>query len=77
VATLGVLLALWALSWNEAALSPAGLSAAASLSTFDHFEAFSRGVIDAGDLAYFVALSAFFVFATLRVLEARQWRGRR
>jgi ABC-2 type transport system permease protein len=77
VATLGVLLAFWALSWNEAALTPAGLSAAASLSMFDHFEAFSRGVVDAGDLAYFATLSAFFVFGTLRVLEARHWRGRR
>ncbi len=43
---------------------------------FDHFETFARGVIDAGDLAYFVAVPAFFVFLTLRVLEARQWRGR-
>jgi len=77
VATLGALLGFWALSWNEAALTPAGLNAAASLSMFDHFEPFARGVIDAGDLAYFAALAAFFVFGTLRVLEARHWRGRR
>lgn len=77
VVTLGVLLALWALSWNEAALSPSGLQAASALAMFDHFERFARGVIDAGDLAYFAAVSAFFVFATLRVLEARHWRGRR
>jgi len=77
VGTLGLLLLLWAVSWNEAATSPAVLRAAASLAMFDHFETFAMGVIDAGDLAYFLAISAFFTFCTLRVLEARRWRGRR
>ena len=75
VGTLGLLLLFWALSWNEAATSPAVLRAAAGLAMFDHFETFAHGVIDGGDLAYFVAVSAFFAFLTLRVLEARHWRG--
>jgi hypothetical protein len=28
-------------------------------------------------VAYFVSVVAFFTFLTLRVLEARKWRGRR
>jgi len=77
VGTLGLLLLLWAVSWNEAATTPAVLRAAARLAMFDHFEPFAKGVVDAGDLAYFVAVSAFFAFLTLRVLEARHWWGRR
>jgi len=77
VATLGLLLLCWAVSWNEAATSPAPLRVAAQLAMFDHFEPFASGVIDAGDLAYFAAATALFVFLTLRVLEARHWRGRR
>jgi ABC-2 type transport system permease protein len=77
VGTLGLLLLCWAVSWNEAATSPAPLRAAAHLAMFDHFEPFARGVVDAGDLAYFAAATALFVFLTLRVLEARHWRGRR
>jgi len=77
VATLGLLLLCWAVSWNEAATSPAPLRAAAQLAMFDHFEPFARGVIDAGALAYFAAATALCVFLTLRVLEARHWRGRR
>lgn len=77
VGTLGLLLLFWAVSWNEAATSPAALRAAAKLAMFDHFEPFAKGVIDGGDLAYFVAVSAFFAFLTLRVLEARHWRGQR
>lgn len=77
VGTLGVLVLFWAVSWNEAATSPPALRAAAQLAMFDHFETFAKGVVDGGDLAYFVAVSAFFTFCTARVLESRHWRGRR
>jgi len=77
VGTLGLLMLFWAVSWNEAATTPAALRAAAQLGMFDHFETFAKGVIDVGDFAYFTAISAFFIFCTLRVLEARHWRGQR
>jgi ABC-2 type transport system permease protein len=75
--TLGVLLLCWALTWNEAATSPGLIRALKELSMFDHFEPFARGVIDAGHAAYFAAAIVFFCALTLRVLEARKWRGRR
>jgi len=77
MATIGILLLFWILSWNEAATSPELLKVLIRLSMFDHFQTFARGVIDAKDLAYFVFFIAFFSFLTLRVLEARKWRGRR
>lgn len=77
VGTLGLLLFLWALTWNEAAASPLVLRIGKQLSMFDHFETFARGVVDAGDLVYFLGVSVFFVFLTLRVLESRHWRGQR
>jgi ABC-2 type transport system permease protein len=75
--TLGVLLLSWVLTWNEAAASPSVLRVLVRFAMFDHFERFARGVIDAGDLAYFVFFCAFFVFLTMRVLESRHWRGQR
>lgn len=77
VATLGFLLLCWILSWNEAATSPTVLQVLVRLSMFDHFQNFSRGVIEAVDVLYFVCFIAFFTHLTLRVLEARTWRGRR
>lgn len=77
VASLGVLLLCWMLTWNEAATNVSALRLLAPLAMFDHFERFARGVVDAGDLAYFICFSTFFSFLTLRVLEARQWRGPR
>ena len=76
-AMLGLLLLFWMLTWNEAATSPRFLHALVELSMFDHFQTFARGVIDAQDVAYFLSFTAFFNFLTLRVLEARKWRGRR
>lgn len=77
VGTLGLLLGFWVLTWNEAASSPQLLRGLAQLSMFDHFEGFARGAIDADDITYFVGFVVFFNFCTLRVLEARTWRGRR
>jgi len=77
VATIGILLLFWILSWNEAATSPELLRVVMRVSMFDHFQGFARGVIDAQDVAYFVFFVGVFGFLTLRVLEARKWRGRR
>jgi ABC-2 type transport system permease protein len=77
VATVGILLLCWMLTWNEAATNVFVLRILAPFAMFDHFERFAHGVIDAGDLSYFVCFSTFFIFLTLRVLEARQWRGPR
>jgi ABC-2 type transport system permease protein len=77
MATIGILLLFWILSWNEAATSPGLLRVLVRVSMFDHFQTFARGAIDVQDLAYFFSFIGFFSFLTLRVLEARQWRGRR
>ena len=77
VATLGVLRMFWVLTWNEAASSAGVVRVLARISMFDHFEKFAKGVIDIADLAYFVFFILFFCFLTLRVLDARKWRGRR
>jgi ABC-2 type transport system permease protein len=71
------LLLLWLLSWNEAASAAATLPLVRALSLFNHFQPFSVGIIEVRDVFYFVFLSGMFVWATLRVLESRQWRGRR
>jgi len=71
------LLLLWLLSWNEAASAVATLPLVRALSLFNHFQPFSVGVVEARDVFYFVFAAGLFVWATLRVLDARQWRGRR
>ncbi len=39
-----------------------------------HFANFARGIIDTEAVIYLIALTAIFVFLTIRALEARRWR---
>jgi ABC-2 type transport system permease protein len=46
--------------------------AIASFSFFTHFDAISKGVIDARDLVFFGSLIAFFLFANALILDAKK-----
>jgi ABC-2 type transport system permease protein len=39
-----------------------------------HFSDFVRGIIDTGNIVYYVSLMAVFLFLTVRSLETRRWR---
>lgn len=39
-----------------------------------HFGSFDKGLIDSRDIAYFVVVTALFLFLTTRVLVLRKWR---
>jgi ABC-2 type transport system permease protein len=71
------LLLLWLLSWNEAANAEVAMPVVQALSLFNHFQPFAVGIVELRDVFYFLALGGVFVWGTLRVLEARQWRGQR
>jgi len=77
MSTLGILLLLWVLSWNEPSPDAGPIAWLARLSMFDHFEGFSRGVIETQDFVYFACVVAFASAAALQVLAARAWRGNR
>jgi ABC-2 type transport system permease protein len=41
---------------------------------FKRYGDFSRGVIDTGNLVFFLAATAVFLFLTVKVLESRRWK---
>jgi ABC-2 type transport system permease protein len=41
---------------------------------FAKYTDFTKGVIDTGSLMYFVAITAVFLFLTVKVLESRRWK---
>jgi len=75
MATYGILVFFWFMTWNEEAASQSILQAMLRLSLFDRFYNFSRGVIDTRDVAFFVLFAMFFLFLTLQSLGVRKWRG--
>ena len=75
MSTVGVLLFLWFLDWNEGIASPAIVVVLHQLSFSDHFFNFIRGVIDLDDVAYYLSVTALFLFFTRCSLSSRTWRG--
>jgi ABC-2 type transport system permease protein len=39
-----------------------------------HMEDFARGIVDTRHVIFFLSLSAFFLFLTLKVVESRRWK---
>ena len=44
------------------------------LSLSDHIRDMAFGVIDTRDIVYFISITGFFVFLTIRAVETRRWR---
>jgi ABC-2 type transport system permease protein len=73
--TYGVIVFLWFVSTNEAALGERVAWIVLGLSLFDRFYGFAQGVVDARDVLFFLAFTTLFLFLALRALGARSWRG--
>lgn len=69
------LMALWVLEWLSGFLPVPWSYWLGALTPFRHFRDFTLGILDLSDLVYFLCLSAFFLFLTLRVVETRNWKG--
>ena len=75
MATYGVLVFFWFVTWNEEVADERIVHILLRLSLFDHFYNFSRGVIDTRDIVFFVLFVGFFLVLTLQSLNARKWLG--
>jgi len=71
----GGLLALFMLDRADAIAGPEYGAWVKSLAMWPHFINFLLGVIDTADITYFLLFMALFLFATIRVLEAKRWKG--
>ena len=76
VTTAAILFVITILPWwvsGEATL-PAFWRDVADQAVFRRYTDFSKGVIDIGNLVFFVATTGVFLFLTVKVLESRRWK---
>ncbi len=75
VAGFSVCLLLWVLDWLSSFQDSVWAKGVAYLSVLQHFDSFSKGVLDLKDIIFY--LSAIFVglFLTARSLESLKWRA--
>ncbi len=75
VITFTILLLLWGLGWVSEISSSPLTRALEYISPRGHFDSLSKGVIETKGIVAFLIHMVFFLFMTMRLLEARRWRG--
>ncbi|MEW6351408.1 MAG: ABC transporter permease subunit [Thermodesulfobacteriota bacterium] len=73
--TFGTALMFWVMSWIATFTGETTAEVIRQFSLLEHLDTFTKGVISLSDVTYFVWFTAFFLFLTLRSLEANRWRG--
>ncbi len=74
--TFAVLLLFWVISWlGDPASGSTWSQVLAYLSVLDHFDDFSKGVIDTSHLAYYLSFIVFGLFLTAKSVDSVRWRG--
>lgn len=75
VATFGLSLFILVIGWAAPFTGPTLSKIISQFSLLEHYESFSKGLIEIQDVTYYVFLSAFFLFLTLRSLDSTRWRS--
>lgn len=75
VAGFGVCLMLWVLDWLSSFADTPVMKAVSYVSVLQHFDSFSKGVIDSRDLVYYLSVIFIGLFLTARSLESLRWRA--
>jgi ABC-2 type transport system permease protein len=75
VVTFAVFLFLWIISWIGGFSSPRVSEVARYLSIIDHFEDFSKGIVDTTHLVYYLSFIGFGLFLTAKSVDSERWRG--
>ncbi|HXX18463.1 MAG TPA: ABC transporter permease [Candidatus Acidoferrum sp.] len=72
--TFGAFLFLWAIDFGSRNAESALGQTVQYLSVINHFEDFTRGIIDTSGVVYYLSFIAFFVFLTVRSIDSLRWR---
>ncbi len=75
VATFAICLLLWILDWSTAFSNSNTGKVFAYLSVVQHYEPFSKGVLDSKDVIFYLSFIFFGLFLTARSMESLRWRA--
>ncbi|HEV3141743.1 MAG TPA: ABC transporter permease subunit, partial [Vicinamibacterales bacterium] len=74
VATFGVALMLWVITWFSFS-GPPWSTLTQYLSIIEQFDDFGKGVVDTSHIIYYVSFITFGLFLTAKSVESERWRG--
>jgi len=70
-----VLLLFWIINWAAESAGPTMGALLNYLSVTQHFDDFSKGVIDTTHIVFYLSFIAFGLFLTLKSVDSERWRG--
>ena len=73
--TFAVFLLLWVINWPASFAGPQTQSILNYLSITDHFDDFTKGIVDTKHLVYYFSVMAFGLFLTARSVDTERWKG--
>jgi ABC-2 type transport system permease protein len=73
--TFAVFLMLWVINWLADSSGPTGQAVLKFLSITDHFDDFTKGIIDTQHLVYYLSFITFGLFLTAKSVDSERWRG--
>jgi ABC-2 type transport system permease protein len=73
--TFAVFLMLWVINWLADSSGPTGQAVLSFLSITDHFDDFTKGIIDTKHLVYYLSFITFGLFLTAKSVDSERWRG--
>jgi ABC-2 type transport system permease protein len=74
VVSFSMLLIFWLIGWASQAAGEIGEKVFSYLSFFEHFNNFTKGLIDTRDITYYLSFTIFGVFLTYMTIESSRWR---
>jgi ABC-2 type transport system permease protein len=75
ISTFSVFLMLWIVSWIGSISTGWMTDLTSYLSVVEHFDDFSKGVIDTTHVIYYLSLISFGLFLTAKSVDTERWRG--
>jgi ABC-2 type transport system permease protein len=73
--TFAVFLLLWVITWIGSFSGPTVDKLTTYLSIIDHWDDFSKGIIDTTHVIYYVSFITFGLFLTAKSVDTERWRG--
>jgi ABC-2 type transport system permease protein len=73
--TFVTLLMFWVIGWSAEAAGGIWKTVLSQLSIIEHYDSFSKGILDTKDVIYYLNFTILALFIGLKSLEARRWKG--
>jgi ABC-2 type transport system permease protein len=73
--TFAVFLMLWVINWPASFVGPNTQNILNYLSITEHFDDFTKGILDTKHLVYYFSVMSFGLFLTARSVDTERWKG--